>query len=617
MKRSKTVDPLRCAILAGALMALAGTSALAEETTLADNWNSAGCSYTDTAELDISAPVHLKRVELWFNWQQDETSLGYTMTSGSEKVTSGTLTRGSCDPYQASWCIAQAAPNIDLAPGHYVIQVESARVCQNGGSGGKGFIKAYGEAASGAVQTGTSNQSASSESASSSEASSGSESEIPTSTALPVTVVTVLGSVLISLGAAVATGLSGLEQGEVTSSLTDIFKGNLPSDGFDDWKDKAGTIYGSGSPDDPYRDYPDADNPPWQAAYGEGTAESPYSDTAPPVIDHSPTPPDQPPPPPDQPPAATADQPPVVTPPVVETTVVTQGVQASGGGDGPAWVKHEQTAPYDDKIEKLEPAPEPPPDMPAQLNQLNGAMETAVSNLKGQGKFIANGSYVDKVRYGIPHLITSAVDWISDSLPDTHVPDPKAYGLSQDLIRSDSDGLTDAPRPPHHLTDPGWGQCGEAAEWGQQQLEEPVKKIFGNDAVFTQIEIDSNLNPCGNHIANEVITKTGERYVIDMWESMYTGKPKIYPESEWIEKWKSEWSIGKSATVTRGGGTSSLETDLTNQIRAEGVEKGIESFRAKYPGHYRAQADTVINSFKAQPWDTDKHHQYPPVYIKE
>ncbi|QCS51106.1 hypothetical protein FEK30_16480 (plasmid) [Picosynechococcus sp. PCC 11901] len=38
-------------------------------------------------------------------------------------------------------------------------------------------------------------------------------------------------------------------------------------------------IYGSGTPDDPYRDYPDANNPPWkQGIYGTGTKEDPFRD---------------------------------------------------------------------------------------------------------------------------------------------------------------------------------------------------------------------------------------------------------------------------------------------------------------------------------------------------
>ncbi|AMA10777.1 hypothetical protein [Picosynechococcus sp. PCC 73109] len=47
--------------------------------------------------------------------------------------------------------------------------------------------------------------------------------------------------------------------------------GNLPS--------IPTVIYGTGTPDDPFRDYPDANNPPWkQGIYGTGTKEDPFRD---------------------------------------------------------------------------------------------------------------------------------------------------------------------------------------------------------------------------------------------------------------------------------------------------------------------------------------------------
>jgi len=51
-----------------------------------------------------------------------------------------------------------------------------------------------------------------------------------------------------------------------------------------------GVIYGTGSKEDPFRDYKDAAHPPWMAPYGDGSVANPYSDTPPPVIDTSPTP---------------------------------------------------------------------------------------------------------------------------------------------------------------------------------------------------------------------------------------------------------------------------------------------------------------------------------------
>lgn len=121
-----------------------GASAQHAERTLMDNWNTAACGFTDTATLDVSSPIHLSRVDLWFNWRAGERSVTYTVSANGQDFGGGTLTRGDCDPYQGAWCVARDAPDIDLEPGRYEIRAARAGLCQNGGSGGAGFIKAYG-----------------------------------------------------------------------------------------------------------------------------------------------------------------------------------------------------------------------------------------------------------------------------------------------------------------------------------------------------------------------------------------------------------------------------------------------------------------------------------------
>ncbi|ANV92179.1 hypothetical protein [Picosynechococcus sp. PCC 8807] len=72
--------------------------------------------------------------------------------------------------------------------------------------------------------------------------------------------------------------------GNLPSIPTVIYGTGTPDDPFRDYPDannppwKQG-IYGSGTPDDPYRDYPDVNNPPWkQGIYGTGTREDPFRD---------------------------------------------------------------------------------------------------------------------------------------------------------------------------------------------------------------------------------------------------------------------------------------------------------------------------------------------------
>jgi hypothetical protein len=92
----------------------------------------------------------------------------------------------------------------------------------------------------------------------------------------------------------------------------------------------SGTIYGTGTPGDPFRDgntlgvvgpdgtfvpYPENANQP-PKIYGDGTSQNPYTDSPPPVVDTSPTPPDAPPQPPEPSTPPEAPTPPLVQSPV-------------------------------------------------------------------------------------------------------------------------------------------------------------------------------------------------------------------------------------------------------------------------------------------------------------
>jgi hypothetical protein len=111
---------------------------------LIDNWNPSACGYTDSARFNLRAPAHVDRIELWYNWQAGENSVPYAIMSGNRTLRSGNLRRGNCDLYQAAWCAAGDSANLDLGPGAYVVHAGRPRVCQNGGSGGGGFIHVLG-----------------------------------------------------------------------------------------------------------------------------------------------------------------------------------------------------------------------------------------------------------------------------------------------------------------------------------------------------------------------------------------------------------------------------------------------------------------------------------------
>jgi len=120
------------------------TGATGPASKIADNFNPGACGFTDTAVLNLQGNAHLDRIAVWYNWAQGENSLNYTIFAQGQAVQSGAMTRSSCDPYQSSWCLAMAQLNRDFAAGSYTIRVSQARVCQNSGSGGRGFVQAFG-----------------------------------------------------------------------------------------------------------------------------------------------------------------------------------------------------------------------------------------------------------------------------------------------------------------------------------------------------------------------------------------------------------------------------------------------------------------------------------------
>lgn len=124
----------------------------ASEVKLTDTWNTAACGFTDTATLDLDQPIHLTRVSLWYNWQAGEHEIRYTVNRDGSEFGGGVLTRGDCDPYQAAWCEARDTPDTDLDAGRYSLRLEGGRLCQNSGSNGTGFIRAWGRRSGGSAE---------------------------------------------------------------------------------------------------------------------------------------------------------------------------------------------------------------------------------------------------------------------------------------------------------------------------------------------------------------------------------------------------------------------------------------------------------------------------------
>ncbi len=132
---------IRLALLGAVICAIAAPASAQQ---LFNNWNAGPCVPTSVATFTIQRPVRVQRIDVWFRWRADETSIGYAASHDGAVIANGELSRVECDPHQAAWCIARVEPDADLEPGTYTFRLARAGICQNRASGNQGFIRAYG-----------------------------------------------------------------------------------------------------------------------------------------------------------------------------------------------------------------------------------------------------------------------------------------------------------------------------------------------------------------------------------------------------------------------------------------------------------------------------------------
>ena len=128
-------------ILATSLSLICGTATAQQ---IYDNGNTDACGFTNRAAFELQGPTRLTAIELWYRWGRSESEVNYTLFHEGERVKSGRLVRGSCDTYQEAWCQARANVGVELPAGLVEVRTARGKVCQNAGSGGNGFIKAFG-----------------------------------------------------------------------------------------------------------------------------------------------------------------------------------------------------------------------------------------------------------------------------------------------------------------------------------------------------------------------------------------------------------------------------------------------------------------------------------------
>jgi hypothetical protein len=111
---------------------------------LIDNWNTDSCALTGRAVFSLGAPAQIVNVELWYNWQQGETSVPFELRTRNKVISRGNLQRTSCDPHQIAWCGASTLLTTIVPAGQFTIDVAHPRVCRNRASNNNGFIRVRG-----------------------------------------------------------------------------------------------------------------------------------------------------------------------------------------------------------------------------------------------------------------------------------------------------------------------------------------------------------------------------------------------------------------------------------------------------------------------------------------
>lgn len=131
-------------------------SSCATPTALFDNWNSLACSsLTDKSSFTLSAAVFVTSLDLWIDTSVAGATLQYSlMGPGGIAVSSGILSKGSCDPIQSAWCQLSARLGQTLAAGSYSVTLSAQAICSNAGTSNLGFVKVQGCPAGGRPDAG-------------------------------------------------------------------------------------------------------------------------------------------------------------------------------------------------------------------------------------------------------------------------------------------------------------------------------------------------------------------------------------------------------------------------------------------------------------------------------
>lgn len=157
-----------------------------------------------------------------------------------------------------------------------------------------------------------------------------------------------------------------------------------------------------------------------------------------------------------------------------------------------------------------------PPELQSvyQAYQLQNMMVDGFQKAKAEGWYTGNYTYVGKTGRMITCPIIKGRDWLC--------------GYQQ-------------------------GYCGEMVEVSDRLFKAGIQKMFPGAKVDQAVVLErSTMNDKEswgnwfdswadvNHVATRVTMPDGKVYIIDLWEALGSGQPRIMTETEWVNKWKQE-----------------------------------------------------------------------------
>lgn len=100
-----------------------------------------GCQLTNKAEWEQKEDMNVTTFQLWYSWNQGETTIPVTVYLDGEKFAEFEAARSQCDPYQRQWCNADYKINKVFAKGKYSVEIPESRMCLK--PGGTGTVRLY------------------------------------------------------------------------------------------------------------------------------------------------------------------------------------------------------------------------------------------------------------------------------------------------------------------------------------------------------------------------------------------------------------------------------------------------------------------------------------------